>query len=100
MSNWHSSWHYQYYDGKSIITELLDLLDNQRCVLVHMKDGTCFTVTSKDDIEVGEGAMMIGSDDIVRFINTNEISYIELYRSYKQANNINKPYSLNDSEEE
>lgn len=99
MSNWHSSWHYQYYDGKSIITELLDLLDSQRCVLVHMKDGTCFTITSKDDIEVGEMAMMIGSDDIVRFINTNEISYIELYRSYKQANNINKPYSLNDSEE-
>lgn len=42
-----SSWHYQYYDGKSIITELLDLLDSQRCVLIHMKDGTCFTVTSK-----------------------------------------------------
>lgn len=44
--------------------------------------------------------MMISSDDIVRLINTNEISYIELYRSHKQANNINKPYSLNDSEKE
>lgn len=95
-----SSWHYQYYDGKSIITELLDLLDSQRCVLIYMKDGTCFTVTSKNDIKVGEGAMMIGSDDIVRLINTNEISYIELYRSHKQVNNISKPYSLNDSEEE
>lgn len=100
MNNWHSSWHYQYYDGKSIITELLDLLDSQRCVLIYMKDGTCFTVTSKNDIKVGEGAMMIGSDDIVRLINTNEISYIELYRSHKQVNNISKPYSLNDSEEE
>lgn len=95
-----SSWHYQYYDGKSIITELLDLLDSQRCVLIYMKDGTCFTVTSKNDIKVGEGAMMIGSDDIVRLINTNEISYIELYRSHKQVDNISKLYSLNDSEEE
>ena len=89
-----SSWHYQYYDGKSIITELLDLLDSQRCVLIYMKDGTCFTVTSKNDIKVGEGAMMIGSDDIVRLINTNEISYIELYRSHKQVDNISKLYSF------
>lgn len=98
------SWHYNYFDGKSVISEVVDLLDDDRYLIIYT-DSDSFFVTSENDIQIGECAMMIGSDDVVCFINTNKITHVELHRSKnlnknKNKNINNKSNSLNDSEGE
>ena len=87
------SWHYKYFDGSSVIEEMIKLLDEDRVLLIYT-DSDCFIVSCKNTIEVGEGAMMIGSDDVICMINTNKITHLELHRS---KSNIKK---ANDSKEE
>lgn len=91
------SWHYNYFDGGvSIISEMVSLLDEGRVLLIYT-DSDCFEVTSANDIEIGERAMMIGSEDVVCFINTDKITHLELHRSTKNKQHIS---ALNVSEEE
>ena len=97
-----SSWHWHYYQDKSLIEELLNLLIEGRCLLIYT-ESDCFTVTPDDEVSLGEEAMMIGSDDVVCFINTNKITHLEIHRSENlnkiKNKNINNT-SLNDSEGE
>lgn len=97
-----NSWHWHYYKGKSLIEEFLEALTEDRYLLIYT-ESDCFTVTSKNEIQLGEQAMMIGSDDVVCFINTNKITHLELHRSENlnkiKNTNINNN-SLNDSEGE
>lgn len=92
------SWHYNYYKDKSVIQDLVDLLDEDRCLYIYTQYD-CWIVENKDCIQVGEGAMMINSDDIIRIVNTNTITHVELYRSEELETNKHKD-NLNDSEGE
>ena len=99
-----NSWHYNYFGGKSVIEELITLLKDNRYLVIYT-DTDSFFVTPEDDVQIGERAMMIGSDDMIRFINTDRITHLELCRSKtlnknKNKNINNKSSSLNDSKGE
>lgn len=83
------SWHYNFYKDKSIINEMVDLIGDNRYLMITMRNGDCFKVVDSSWISIGQEAMMIARDDEVSFINTNYILYVRLIgaddKHYKQT---------------
>lgn len=71
-------WHYDLNRDKSLINELLSLMNEERYLKVYIDEGKCFTITDKKDISVGMGAMMIAEDDKVSLINTDKVICFQL----------------------
>ena len=74
-----NSWHYNDGTGKSLITEMVSLLNDSNALYIYIKDD-CFIVDADDVIEVGAYAMMIsykGKEHTV-LLNTHNITHIEL----------------------
>jgi hypothetical protein len=79
------TWHYNYVQEKSIIQEMLSLLKDDNILNIYTEDD-CLTATSEDEVQIGDGAMMINSSKHILLINTHKIVYCELIRS--TTNNI------------
>lgn len=73
-----NSWHYDSYRDKSLINDLLSLINEERYLEVYIDGGKCFTLTDKEDISVGMRAMMIAEDNKVSLINTDKVRYFQL----------------------
>ena len=72
-----NSWHFNYYKDKSVINELLELVNEDVCMEVITEYGQ-FKITKETSVSIGAGAMMIAEDNKVSFINTDKIIYIQL----------------------
>ena len=78
-------WHYNYIQKTSIIQEMLNFLKDDSVLNIYTEDG-CLSATSEDEVQIGDGAMMINSEHHILLINTHKIIYCELIRS--TTNNI------------
>lgn len=87
-------WHYDLHRDKSLINELLSLMNEERYLKVYIDEGECFTITDKKDISVGIGAMMIAEDDKVSLINTDKVRYFQLIGAVKRND---KSYNKKDT---
>lgn len=74
------SWHLAMWQDKSLIQELVELLNEDNYINVYTNHSNFF-ITSEDSVTVGENALMIASDDCVQLINTDYIIYVELCKS-------------------
>lgn len=100
------SWHWNFYQNKSIFNELLELLNENRHIVVVTPEKD-WIITSEDEVSVGTTAMMVASEGHVSFINTDYIVYAEMIDITPKNLNIDNGKdsidnisNLNDSEEE
>lgn len=83
-----NSWHFNYGQGKSLIKELVDMLDETNYMEIWTSDGDYLFVTSEDRIDIGARAILVSSDNNIDLINTNYIIRVNIHRKSQDNNNI------------
>ena len=82
------SWHFNDYSNKSLLVDLVKLVNEEHYITIFMDNGVQFVITDEDDVDIGAEAMMIATKNEVVFINTNKIEYLKILYCMLSLNKI------------